>query len=83
LYRLCGEEQVVRRVVIEAPVFGFIGARLARRILEEKYDTVDLAGLSKLIGFERYELFELYVLNAELLYEVCEDTLELSVRSRK
>lgn len=68
LYRLCGEEQIVRRRVVEATIFGGIGARLARRVLEEEYDAVDLASLSELVGLERYELFELHVLDAKLLY---------------
>lgn len=48
-------------------VLWFLAARLACGVFEEEDDAVDGAQLLELRGFERRELFELDVLNAELL----------------
>lgn len=67
LYRLRGEEEVVRGVVVKGPVLGCACLRFARRVLEEEDDAVDGAQALELGGLERGQLFELYVLDAELL----------------
>jgi hypothetical protein len=75
LYCLRGKEDVVCRIMVEATVFWCVGPRFACRVLEEEYDAVDLSEASEFVGVQGYELFELYVLNAEFLDEVREDAL--------
>jgi hypothetical protein len=73
------EEEVIRRFVVVCAVLWFLAARFARGVLEEKDHAIDGAQLLELRGLERGELFELYVLNTELLNQICEDTLRMSV----
>jgi hypothetical protein len=61
--------------VVKGAVFRYVGRLLARRILEEEDDAVDVAERPQLVGVEREELRELYILDAELLDEVREDAL--------
>lgn len=71
------EEELVGGVVVVFAVVGSVGRLLARRVLEEKDDAVDVAERSQRVGVECGELFELDVLNPKLLDEVREDTLGL------
>lgn len=80
LDRLRREEEPVRRLVVEGAVFRDVGGLLARRVLEEEDDAVDVAERPQLVFVEREQLRELDILNAELLDEVCEDTLAALVR---
>jgi hypothetical protein len=67
LYRLRREEEVVCRLMIICAVFGCLAACFARGVFEEENYAIDGAELLELRGFERGKLFELYVLNTELL----------------
>lgn len=75
LDRLRGEEELVCRLVVVRPVLGHVGRLLARGVLEEEDDAVDVSERPHLAGVERCELLKLHILDPELLDEVCEDSL--------
>jgi hypothetical protein len=53
--------------MIICAVLGSLAACFARGVFEEENYAIDGAELLELRGFERGKLFELYVLNTELL----------------
>lgn len=61
--------------MVEVAILGFVGARLASRVLEEEDDAVDFPQSLEVVGLEGYKLFELDILNTELFDEVREDAL--------
>jgi len=75
LDRLCGEEEVLCRVVVECAVerlvCGGIGA--VCRILEEEDDAVDWMELRESLGLKRQQLLELHILDTKAVKKICED----------
>lgn len=77
LYRLRREEDVLGGGVVEGPVERPVGRRIRAvgRVFEEEYDAVERLQGHQLGRVEREELFELDMLDAEVLDEGCENAL--------
>lgn len=71
------EEQALGSIVVEVAVQRLLCCRVwsVGRVFEEENDTVDGVEGGKRIRLKGQELFELYILDAEIIEQVGEDTL--------
>lgn len=78
LYGLRREEDGARRLVVVGAVLWYIARLLAGRVFEEEDDSIDCTEVLQVRCFECGELFELYVLDTELLNQIGEYALRES-----